>query len=416
MKIQKSLALITSFMILSCGVEEDTQFDPKDIRVPDARPINLASSQDGLQLQGDESDCSQFQDLGVFGIPLGLACHTTPFVGQMLYGDDPDRDQDGELTCADYDREVENGILVSLLCERGLANYESITSMRFQDEDQNDVAISFLDYDATDAFDAVGNWSIRRDAEANFPSNIRIWTGDSVSDPLSGVFAAQLDSPTKGTIFFDFTAQGVPLAGEVRFIHQEDTSQCSASPSADTCHVQEIKLKGLEEGGSDNPPPGMHLRILASSKVDPEFFLIEGSMRMTEESANAAWENDPVVEQLPDLLGIRDIYFRTVKKDDSLWGSFDLKDGDDQTLPLEVSPINGVTVSFGSILRDGPSGDDYSGICQEMGSDEQITCTSLTYTDYESLWIGDDSVNALTSDYVIPVDMNDIPQEYGVFP
>ena len=79
--------------------------------------------------------CSEFGELGVFGILLGLACHTTPLVGNMLlYGENPDKDQDGELTCADYDAAGDNGILLSLLCNPDLVPVEGIVEMRFKEE------------------------------------------------------------------------------------------------------------------------------------------------------------------------------------------------------------------------------------------------------------------------------------------
>ena len=163
----------------------------------------------------------------------------------MLYGDHSDKDGDGELTCADY-KDVENqGILAGLLCNQDLANLEKIESLRFAGNDQEEFAISFLDYDDADDFDAVGSWTSTGPKSNRFPGNIRIWS--SPQDELQGTFASELESGSKGRVYFDLNHHGVPLSGQISFVQQEDTSSCEVNPSKLTCHYQEIILRELKK-------------------------------------------------------------------------------------------------------------------------------------------------------------------------
>ena len=310
------------------------------------------------------------------------------------------------FSCADYEGVEDQGILAGLLCNEDVASFEKIESLRFAGENENEFAISFLDYDANDDFEAVGSWTSVGDVSNKFPGNMRIWT--DTTGELQSAFAAELASGSRGTVYFDLNHHGVPLSGQITFVHQEDTSNCEAAPSQDTCHYQEIILKGVEEGGENNPPPAIHLYIYASEKDDPNFFAIEGSVRLTEAATQAIWGDDEVTQAIPELLDTRDIYFRTVRSGDELWGSFDFKNADDETLDLSVSPINGVTIDFGPILRDGTSGEDYAGICQNFGSDEQVECSNIDGSSYATLWQSDEATNGPT-EYQIPVPMDDVP-------
>ena len=98
MKAIKNKFMMTSLLlVLACGTEELEEVNLQDAALPDARPIALGSGGTSLSLTENEDSCERYGELGVFGIPLGLACHTAPLVGHMLYGDHDDRDGDGSL-------------------------------------------------------------------------------------------------------------------------------------------------------------------------------------------------------------------------------------------------------------------------------------------------------------------------------
>ena len=98
---------------------------------------------------------------------------------------------------------------------------------------------------------------------------------------------------------------------------------------------------------------------------------------MSAEAATAVRSEDPITEAIPEFLDVREIYFRTIKQGDELWGSFDFKDEANATPSLSISPINGVTVEFGPILRDGTTGEDYVNLLQ-LPRTSRPECTSFT--------------------------------------
>src|SRR6185503_19794074 len=109
MSAKTTLTTTVILWVAACGShagnpgEETPTTPPKSsVILPDARGISLR----GLGTAGagllDSAECSGTSALGIFGIPLGAACATTPIASKILYGSNPDRDGDGQLTCNDY--------------------------------------------------------------------------------------------------------------------------------------------------------------------------------------------------------------------------------------------------------------------------------------------------------------------------
>lgn len=415
MKNNQASLMLLALLLTACGVNDESIDENSSVVVPDLRLISIGenSEVDNLGVVSEDTDkCSQYSDLGVFGIPLGVACHTTPLVSQIFYGEAA-HNSESELSCDAYQEDAENGVLLPLFCSPDLTPYERIQSLRFKDDQDAEIAMSFVDYDDSDNMDAVGSWTPAGDRSSQFPSNLRIWGKSSdTQDDIGGLLATELSDLNTGKVYFNLSSMGEDFAGQVSFQNQEDTSLCASSMSKEHCHYQEIFIQGLAD--AEDPLAGMDIRIWADAKSSPDHFAIEGSLRLDSVIAQAFWSADEISQSFPSILEVREIYFRTVKHGSNLWGSFDFKDADGQTVDLSIEVQNGISIDFASILKDGNSGEDYAGVCQLLGSEEQVDCQSIDYLAYTGLWYGDEAINGSLDEYQIPVDMTSLPEDYGV--
>ncbi len=117
-----------SILLGSCGISSTTPAGSApaelsaDLVVPNARTLDLrAFGVEAEALPGySVFDCDRYASLGVFRFILQPLCSSAVWVDQALYGEGPDRDGDGQLSCADplVSSELgEPGALFSILCE-----------------------------------------------------------------------------------------------------------------------------------------------------------------------------------------------------------------------------------------------------------------------------------------------------------
>jgi len=392
--------------------------------LPDASGIRLTAITQSdatatfLAEKSSEGKCDDLSQLGIFSLPLGAACTLGPVAGKILYGETPDRNEDGKISCKDYvSGAKDNGILSAMLCEEEVLRHRQIETIRFtehRDADQGTIGISFADYDASDAVHAVGTWTGRGPASGRYPANIRVWASqqDSSQDPeLHGAFAMSLSSHRAGSVVFDATPFGQEFRGNLEFSAVNDTKRCATAPSRETCHFEDILVHTTENSTPAMSVPAMRMRIYANDKKRLTFLAMEGKIRLTEKSA-ALWFSKP--EDTDALRSVREIYFRTVLKDKQLWGSFDFKDAAGKTVASYITDAAGNPINLTKLIRDGVAGVDYGGICQNVGDKDISECTKIRAADYASLWIGDAALTGTDPGYVIPVSFAGAPTQDGV--
>jgi hypothetical protein len=425
--------------LLNCGSfagnpEEDDDGGevPKAVvEIPDASRINLANlgtdisdaelrpqendlasklSLTSLALTGDANPKCGERDLGLFGLSINVACTLSPMASNLLYGDEPDRDGDGKITCDDYKQGKDNqGFLLSLLCEPALLKENAIKTARFKD-DAATLAISFEAFRSTPK--PVGTWSASGTDAGRYPANIRAWIG-ATGDTLQGVLGLALDGTQTGLNYFNLAPLGEPFMGEISFANPADASHCQEAPSKDTCFWQDIQILITDEERAivGKSPSGVHLVILADNKERPSFIAIEGKYRYEDAVA------DKIVADSPANLALfketREIYFRTIQANNQLWGSFDFKSRQGKTIAFEYTDPSGNKLNLPDLMRNGPKNAPYAGVCQDAKSTEISECTRIDYHDYASIWVGDDKLSRVESTYSQSIDFTSPPTVNG---
>lgn len=336
------------------------------------------------------SECAQSDNLGVFGIALGSACHTAPLAARSLLGSTSgDHNNDGVTDCSDLTyakaNNIEPGILQHLLCGDIFQTTSDITALGF-DADGAVMAITFANITGSPST-GVGSWTATNSAK--YPANIGIFRGPTFAG-LSEIGAIDLESKDKGSLWFQVPEANQTMAFRVNFENQASTSSCTTSPSTTTCHYQEVEVYGGETAISQGPPNGLFLRVFADDKSAPTFMVIEGRFRFTQAGAES-WAGGS--DGSPSFLSqVRSIYFQTVQKGNQVWGRFVFQDANGTA--LSYSP-GGIDI-LGYLARA-------EGVCQNLGSSEFANCTDITYTDYTSMFLGETGVplvsaNPLTDD------------------
>jgi len=337
-----------------------------------------------LRLQGGETTADkkcEFPNLGAFGLAIGAACHTSPFASNLLLGDESgDFDGDGDIDCADFKKaeadktgdEGGAGILMHLMCQGIFVANKDVVSFAFEEKKgtrDEAFVISFADYEGGE--EAVGSWT--KGNTASYPADIRFWNGESVSavEPMLAMALKDLNNGTLSIERFDEKAINV----KVEFSNNADASGCEAAPSKETCHWQDVQIysgTGLSESGIPN---GFHLRIFADSKENPKFIALQGRYSYSAETSAASFGKDGNTT----LEKLRYIDFKTVKKGSQVWGQFEFTDENDAAFPWTIGTGAGAV----DILAKFAAAE---GICQNLDSDEWVTCTDITYGDYDALW------------------------------
>lgn len=350
-------------------------------------------------LTAGESDCRQ-DELGVFGMALGGACHTAPLGAKLMLGNTTgDFDGDGDADCADLDAAKVSqasggpgpGILMHLVCGDVFKQTPNVKSLAFENQKDGGgteaLSISFADFTGR----GVGSWTAGN--SASYPANIRLWVGDTLSN-LGGIFAMDLESRDKGTLYLARLGNpgesGAAFSGKISFANATGTA-CASAPSASSCNFQQIKFYGGEGDVVDGPPNSFNLRIFADSKTAPTFMALEGRYRYSEAVANRTW-GDGTPSAATGLRNIREIYFRAVQKSGQIWGRFIFRKGDGTTVDTYMA-TDDIKNTISSV----------AGVCQNLGSSATVACTEIEYTDYDSLWVGETNMENLTSS---PVDID----------
>jgi hypothetical protein len=405
----------------------------KDRLVPEATSINLADigqpATDGLTLRGSQNavvkeDCEMPEYLGVFGLSLGAACNTLKLTENALFGEGGDRTGDGEIDCSDYKSDEEDqGLLLALLCEPVIQSSPNLVSMRFDDpKNDHKIAVSFEDFDATDAITSIGDWNAVGSDAGRFPANIRYWVADAksrgASKDLAGVAALKFPSSLVGSIAYDLNPVGKDFIGRADFSAQLDTSNCIANPSDKTCHYQKAALRETSEEAKDNNP-GMQVIAYANNKRSPSFLIVEGKIQLTKETA-ASWfgskstQTQPEKDVIKNFLETREIYFRTVQKAGQLWGSFDFRNAEGKTIEAMATDENGKQVDVSAVMKNGTLNQEFGGFCVNLGSDDLTACRDIDPSKYEGMWVKDAGMPALTDDFKIDADFSGAPTKPGI--
>ncbi len=362
----------------------------------DAIQLGTAGKSSGSSLVDDDTKCDHLSDMGIAGLALGGACHTSDLAANLMLGDSSDTtgvagdtNGDGVTTCADLSDDG-SGVLMHLLCGEFLGKFSEITSLAFEDDDGGDkeMAITFADITGDD-LTAAGHWT--QGDSSSFPANIGIFRGDSLEE-LGGFAGLSLSDLDNGSVYINVSEEDsdddYPLYGQVDFATKSSTSSCKDSPSAANCHTQDIKLFFGEDQILDGPPNGFHLNILADDKVSPTFLAIEGRYDYITPHPNFS-DNEAIEDSTQ-------IYFQFVQEDDEMWMKIFFIDADGNTL----------TGSWLDIFS--------AGTCQTPGEESYSDCEGLTGSDYDDLWVGIDDFENITESPVSGLTYPDTPTEHGI--
>ena len=352
-----------------------------------------------------DNACSQDQ-LGVMGIALGGACNTAPFVSRILLGSrNGDFDGDGDVDCADFVAAkaagADPGIMLNLLCESVMQATNNVTSLAFLTGKANAdaaFAVSFKDFQ--NDVPAVGSWS--HGTAASYPADIRIFRGRTL-DTLSGLLALSLNDPNSGSVKLAGFGPSAQFSADVAFSNKKQAGKCADAPSTTNCHWQDVRIYGGEGSTAGGPPNGFHLKIFADDKEKPAFLALEGKYRYTTatSAATAAGQTGCPGGEMAKL---RTVYFQTVQRGAQIWGRFSFLDGNGQSLAC----VSGGGVDpFAMLARP-------EGICQNVGSDRWVACTSIDYTNYVELWQGEATFSNVTESPVSVDVFANPPTERGL--
>lgn len=405
------VVFITALLLAGCGTlagnpDDDAEKSQDRADIPDARGINLVhfgASPTKLSLASEE-DCAGALRLGVFGVPVYVVCKMSLIAGETLYGEDADRNNDGRLNCDDFGIGTKNqGLLFPLLCDPKMFETNRIESFRYQYKG-NTYAVSFADFLPDDKVTAVGTWTASGPDSGRYPANIRAWKG-TTGATLNGLAALNLNGIKEGSMYLDFRPSGGARFGEITYSIKTTVDSCIKAPSVDNCHWEEFEMKGPEENVQDTFPSGMHYRVLANGEKNPDWILVEGKMHYSAEAMQKAYD-DSNKTLPPEITSVTECYFRIVQQGRQIWGSFDFKGADGNTISMPTT-IGGVTFDMAQVLRDGSGGVPHAGVCENLGVNRFVACTDIRYSDYDSVWIGDDKFTGVPVDYAFPTGLFD---------
>jgi hypothetical protein len=392
-KIAALIALTAFVMTVGCGKKEEDEDDEasteeeraqilangnssspdSDPVVPQVGAINLeglaTAESSSLRLQDDDDDddskCRQ-DELGIFGLALGGACHTSGFASQIMLGSDTgDHNEDGVLNCDDHVEDGDTGIMLGLMCGDIFQKFEGLQSFSFNDKEEKEfMGLSFADFDAEDDVTATGAWS--KGNAASYPANIRFWQSETSFAALEGIFAFNLASLEEGTIMVDFKdddEDDIAINAATEFKNNSATkANCAADPTEENCVYQEVKIYNPDDTRTTNSPPnGMHIRIMTDDKLNPTFYHLEGLYQYNEEKA-AELAN-------AGLAATRQIYFKTIQQDGEIWGSFEFRDENDALLSVMHGSVDVIAQ-----LADG--------VCKTLATGEDTECGAIDPDDF----------------------------------
>ena len=399
------LAITFTNVITGCSKKKSSKPSSSEptgnlILVPDVQAINLndLGSSQASGLTSNETNCSSSEGRGVFSYALGGACSLSPLVSQVLLGGPSgDYDNDGELTCADYDyaqeKKLDSGILLALMCESVFRAKSNVTKMLFDSEGEGFLGISFEAFDTSSS--AVGSWSSGNDA--SYPANVRLYTGASI-ESLSGLVAMNLKDRANGVVWVNAGADN--FSAKISFSSPTDATNCKSSPSKTNCYYQDIRIY-TPSGLGGGAPSGIHMQIWVDNKTEPSFYAIEGRYTYTASQA------DTIFADFTPFKDLRDLYFKTVKVDSNLWGIFDFKGENSANI---VYPTTGQ--DFLALLRNP------AGVCQDLASStrDNISGTCADSMKNLSIFEGSTTFAKITADPSTEVDFTTAkPTETGIF-
>lgn len=395
--------IVAAGLIYGCGKkEEDTESEEQrqqqvlakgNSSSPEAQPavpqvgaINLSGlGNDGADTaalnlaDGEGGKCDAGPDMGVFGLALGGACHTSGLASKLMLGsEDGDHNGDGVLNCADFQEGEDRGLVLGMMCGDFFKRFDGIKSFAFSEPAASRyMGLSFADYAADDGVTAVGSWS--KGNAASYPANIRLWGSKTSFETLSGVFAANLVSLDEGEVQVDFKDddKGEHIRASSKFKNNLATkANCESEPSDANCVFQEVKIYNPDDTEQQGAPNGMHIRIMTDDKKAPSFYVIEGRYMYKAEK----------VQHFPAFLhGTREIYFRAVQQSGQIWGQFEFR-GSDGELLTGSTPIE--TLILAAVQQ---------GQCKTVSDGEDAACSAVDPSKYASLWLGRDAMDAMAS-------------------
>jgi hypothetical protein len=360
--------------------------------VPQVGSINLAGLGDdgtaaSLRLADDAADKCNRENMGVFGLALGGACHTSGLAARIMLGsEDGDHNGDGKLDCGDFEEGKDRGIVLGMMCGDFFKRFDGIKSFAFAEPAASRyLGLSFADFDADDGVTATGSWS--KGNAASYPANIRLWGSETSLDAMTGLFAANLASLNEGEVQVDFNnpEKGEHLRASSKFTNNLATkANCASDPSTTNCVFQEVKIYNPDDTNQEGAPNGMHIRIMTDDKLAPTFYMLEGRYMYRAEK----------VGHLPAFLqATREIYFRAVQQDGQIWGQFEFRDADGALVAGENALQNLILAAV------------QQGQCKSISDGSDVTCTAVDPAQYASLWQGreamdDMSTSPVTADFV----------------
>lgn len=411
--------LIFAAAFVACGRyekndKESLQNEAEDSAVPYAL-IDLSTAGVGahgnLALSDTSSECKNSASLGIFGLPLMIACQSVVAIQRSMYGVNPDRNGDGQVTCRDYDHnDPQHGFLQSMLCEPAMQLQSEVKSVKFRYAGKND-GISFEDFSSPSLSEKpVGSWTALGPEAGRYPAKIRAWEGESVST-MAGVGALELKNGLEGNLYIDFHPRGKDAYAEAEFSGKIMTEDCERTPNKESCNWTEVKIKGKEDASRGEALPGVHAMIYSNKTLDADFFVLEGNVRLTESSANN-FVNSSSVKLPASFRDVRKIYFRLVQKGRQIWGSMDYEDQSGRTISASY-PVGSASIDVTKVLRDGFTGESYAGVCQDLGTSEITNCRDIDGADYVDTWVGDGAFTEVDADYKFPINFGAAPTQDG---
>ena len=380
----------------------------QSITLPDARSVDLYAlglSDQSINLQEPRA-CPQRDFLGLFGYVLGPVCETDRLLEHLLYGSILDQDGDGSLTCADPEAQSsDEGLVFKVLCNDSVLSAPQLVSWRAS-IGETSYAVSFQSFDSDEGATPVGSWTAAGADSGRYPADIRIWSA-GIEDELTAQVALALSKATAGTIYVA-QQESPPQVGSVSFGRPIDTATaCASVPTLFNCYWRESTWRGPDLPEAGLGPSGLHLLVLSDAPQEATFYFLEAKITYSEAMAAAVFNADKT--NMPaNFDQIREIYVRLIQSGDELWGSVDFRNEEGTTI---VSPLESTQEDLGQIAKNGEEGEPGSGLCQKLGTDTWGSCAVVDYQDYESIWQGDASFDAVDTDTVLSISFGEPPQD-----
>jgi hypothetical protein len=388
------------------------------VGLPDARSIHMAGDTGANSSTPIYERCKGLHPKSPIGFPIFFSCMVAQMGDYILYGDDADSDKDGKLTCHDYkqgDAPEVVGVITGLLCDKKAFSTPPIRTMRFETE-KNEIGISF-DGQLSDQVPGIGRWSSIGGDEQRYPADIKIWRRPTNASDLKGILAMDLDSPYRGTMWFDDLKGTISARGRIIYSSEGKSAQCVGSPSVDGCYWQDITLSKLAIGSAGSLTKsleGTHIRVLANDRFSPTIVIVEGRLRAGSSGFDSSLTGPSSALSSAVYSQTVEIYYRFVKKDGSLWASFEYLDKDGALLQVPYD-IAGQSLNLGKVARDGLEGStEYAGNCINLDSGAFVACKGLNHTDYSELWLGKENFPASVGELVFPFEFGPPPGVIGI--